>query len=113
MQRSPGQALPASDRHLALPDRSHVPLASGRRLSRPARPGSLFESGAARLHPGSAAELARIWVLMARYRDIPMDLADASVVAAAETLERLQIFTVDRHFFGYRTVGGRPFELVP
>jgi predicted nucleic acid-binding protein len=31
-----------------------------------------------------------------------MDLADASVVAAAEALSVRRVFTFDKHFFAYR-----------
>ncbi|MCC6588308.1 MAG: hypothetical protein IT168_16570 [Bryobacterales bacterium] len=33
------------------------------------------------------------------YADHPMDLADASLVAAAEALETLKVFTIDRSDF--------------
>jgi uncharacterized protein len=47
------------------------------------------------LHLNSEDELARIQVLMEQYRDLPMDLADASLVAAAEALNLKRIFTLD------------------
>ena len=43
--------------------------------------------------------LARAFELMDRYSDHPMDLADASLVVAAESLGTRRIFTVDRHDF--------------
>lgn len=47
--------------------------------------------------------LARSFELMEQYADQPMDLADASVVTAAETLGARGIFTVDRrNFSAYR-----------
>ncbi|MGE3595451.1 MAG: hypothetical protein AB7N70_07850 [Dehalococcoidia bacterium] len=36
--------------------------------------------------------------LMEKYQDRPMDLADASLVAAAERLEQRRIFTLDDDF---------------
>lgn len=56
--------------------------------------------------------LRRAFELMEAYADHPMDLADASLVAAAETLETRKIFTLDRADFttyrirrGHRQVG--------
>ena len=51
--------------------------------------------------------------LLAKYRNVPMDLADASLVAAAETLEEHRIFTLDRHFYAYRISAAGTFEVVP
>ncbi len=52
-------------------------------------------------------------LLMEQYRDIPMDLADASLVVTAETLNRKQVFTLDRDFQIYRFRGNQFFEVVP
>ena len=51
--------------------------------------------------------------LMERYRDVPMDLADASRVTTAETTGLRRIFTLDRDFLIYRTGNGDAFEVVP
>ena len=45
------------------------------------------------------AALTRAFELMERYADHPMDLADASLVAAAESLGTRQVFTIDRKDF--------------
>jgi len=66
-----------------------------------------------RLHPPPAGEWQRIRVLMRRYADTPMDVADASLVAAAEALCQRRIFTIDRHFYIYRQQQGQAFEVVP
>jgi predicted nucleic acid-binding protein len=42
-----------------------------------------------------------------------MDLADAAIVAAAETLSPRRVFTLDRHFYAYRMSDGQAFEVVP
>lgn len=44
--------------------------------------------------------LGRAFELMIRYGDVPMDLADASLVVAAEQLRLQRIFTIDRKDFG-------------
>ncbi len=63
------------------------------------------------------ATLARAFELMELYSDHPMDLADASLVVAAESLGTRKVFTVDRKDFEtyrvrreHRHYG---FELVP
>jgi uncharacterized protein len=41
----------------------------------------------------------RAFELMERYADHPMDLADASLVVAAEVMKTRKVFTVDRKDF--------------
>jgi predicted nucleic acid-binding protein len=65
------------------------------------------------LHESGPSEVQRMAVLMEQYRDTPMDLADASLVAAAETLNVTRIFSLDHHFRIYRLAGSRSFEVVP
>lgn len=69
--------------------------------------------GVLQLHDSSTAERSRMRALMTQYRDAPMDLADASLVAAAEVLNTQRIFTLDRHFYAYRLSGQHAFEVVP
>lgn len=58
--------------------------------------------------------LWRIFALMSKYRDAPMDYADASLVALGEHTETRRIFTLDRrHFLTYRLYDRLPFEIVP
>lgn len=65
------------------------------------------------LHPTNFQEQKRMWKLMKQYRDVPMDLADASLVTAAETLKTRQIFTLDSDFYVYRLNGREAFEVIP
>ena len=58
-------------------------------------------------------EWERMRALMQQYRDTPMDLADASLVAAAETRNLRRIFTLDSDFYVYRLHGTHAFEVVP
>jgi predicted nucleic acid-binding protein len=56
----------------------------------------------------SADSLDRCFELMEQYADHPMDLADASLVTAAEHLRTTKIFTLDRRDFAtYRVRIGR------
>lgn len=61
--------------------------------------------------------LARAFELMQRYSDHPMDLADASIIVAAEALQIRKIFTLDRRDFEtYRIRRGHrhyPAEILP
>jgi predicted nucleic acid-binding protein len=65
------------------------------------------------LHLPEATEWERLRALMQQYHDAPMDLADASLVAAAERLQLRRIFTLDRHFYAYRIDGKYPFDVMP
>ena len=60
-----------------------------------------------------AARAARSAALMEQYRDHPMDLADATLVAVAEERRLRRIFTLDEHFRSYRMRGGHFLEVVP
>jgi uncharacterized protein len=46
-----------------------------------------------------APHLGRAFALMEEYADHPMDLADASLIAAAEALGTRRVFTIDRRDF--------------
>lgn len=51
--------------------------------------------------------------LMARYRDTPMDFADATLVLLADTLDVREILTLDRRGFRtYRTLKRQSFQLL-
>lgn len=51
--------------------------------------------------------------LMERYSDLPMDLADATLVALAEERGLKRVFTLDSDFTVYRLHGRGRFEIVP
>lgn len=61
--------------------------------------------------------LTRAFELMKVYADHPMDLADASLVAAAEALDTRRVFTVHHQDFQtYRVRRGHrhyPVEVIP
>ncbi len=69
--------------------------------------------GLIRFHFPDEAETQRMIELMERYRDRPMDLADASLVAAAEALNNPSIFTQDADFYIYLFQNKRAFEVIP
>lgn len=56
------------------------------------------------------APLQRAFELMEQYADHPIDLADASLIVAAEVLQTRQIFTIDRQDFStYRIRRGHRY----
>ena len=64
------------------------------------------------IHLSNEAEQQRMRQLMEQYYDTPMDLADASLVATAETLNLTRIFTIDSDFYVYRINDTGVFEVV-
>jgi predicted nucleic acid-binding protein len=54
----------------------------------------------------------RIKTLMRKYRDLPMDLADAALVRVAEREKISRILTFDGHFSVYALPGRARFELL-
>lgn len=73
----------------------------------------LRNGGRLQLYDLSEAEVRRTEALMAKYHDTPMDLGDASLVAVAETRGLRQVFTLDKHFWGYRLADGSALEPIP
>ena len=70
--------------------------------------------GAFVLVPASRASLVRVSALMEKYRDVPMDYADATLVALGEELGTDQVFTLDqRGFSAYRLNQRKRFQLLP
>jgi uncharacterized protein len=71
------------------------------------------ETGTLRFYDLTDTDKARMQALMEKYKDTPMDLADASLVAASEALGLKRIFTLDSDFYVYQRNGREPFEVVP
>lgn len=55
----------------------------------------------------------RLRELMAKYRDTPMNLAGATLVALAEERGLRRVLTLDDDFAVYRIAGRRRFEILP
>lgn len=63
------------------------------------------------LHELGKAHLGTIQALMEKYAELPMDLADASLVVAATELGDGRILTTDqRNFHAYRWKNTKPFR---
>ena len=75
---------------------------------------SRIETHALALAPLDETDAPRMRELMEKYRDLPMDLADAALVRVAERESATEIFTLDRkHFSLYRPGRRRRFSIVP
>jgi predicted nucleic acid-binding protein len=73
----------------------------------------LVDRGALQLVELSGDGTTRMRVLMQQYRNVPMDLADASLVTVAEERRLRRIFTLDSDFHVYRLPRGQRFDVVP
>lgn len=75
---------------------------------------TLVEQGDVVIAASGAEQTERMRSLMEKYRDLPMDLADASLVAIAEERRLRDIFTLDHTDFQiYRIRGRQTFRLWP
>jgi predicted nucleic acid-binding protein len=71
-------------------------------------------SGAINLVPSSLESLKRVKKLMEKYKDIPMDYADATLVSIAEDLSIKEVVTFDVKDFGiYRLSSKHPLIILP
>ena len=72
-----------------------------------------LNEGAVLIHTPSVAEAVRMQALMEKYSDVPMDLADASIVTLAEASGLRQVFTLDTDFYVYRIADKDSFDVIP
>ncbi len=72
-----------------------------------------IESGDLVLEPMDPEDIPAIRTLLYKYRDLPMDLADATLVRLADRDGLDNVFTLDKHFRVYRTRRRRAFRVVP
>lgn len=75
---------------------------------------SMVETGGLDFAPLTPDDAPAMRELMQTYRDQPMDLADAALVAVAEREGLRQIFTLDRRHFEVYRIGTRGrFKMFP
>jgi len=75
---------------------------------------SRLETEALALAPLDETDAPRMRELMDKFRNLPMDLADAALVRVAERESLSEVFTLDRtHFSIYRPGRRRRFSIVP
>lgn len=74
----------------------------------------MLEDGGVTLIALDTADVPRMRALMRKYRDLPMDVADAALVTVAEREGITRVFTLDRRDFEvYRPAKIGRFSLVP
>ena len=74
----------------------------------------MLDTGAVEIMPLGIEDLPRMRELMRKYRDQPMDLADAALVRVAERERLRRIFTLDRRDFQiYRPSRIGRFAILP
>lgn len=74
----------------------------------------MVDSAAVELRQLDRDDISRMADLMRKYRDLPMDLADAALVRVAERDRIRNIFTLDRRDFRvYRAAGLGRLSLLP
>ena len=73
---------------------------------------SRVETDALHLASLDESDAPRMRELMEKYRDLPMDLADAALVRVAERDDLVDVFTLDRSHFSVYRAGRRQFSLV-
>ena len=69
--------------------------------------------GRLEIHSTTDSEADRMAELMLGYQDTPMDLADSSLIAVAESRSIRRVFTLDEEFYIYRLADGTALEVVP
>ena len=74
---------------------------------------SRLETGGLALADLDDADANRMRELMEKYRDLPMDLADAAIVRVAEREGSSRVFTLDRRHFSIYRAGRRRLSIVP
>ena len=64
------------------------------------------------IHPADDQDADRVEALMRQYEDNRMDLADASIIAAAERLSLRRAFTIDSGFAYFRLNDGALLQII-
>lgn len=69
--------------------------------------------GAITLVPSSIESLKTVKELMRKYKDLPMDFADATLVSMAQDLSIYHAATLDKKHFNIYRVRGKAFSVLP
>ena len=72
----------------------------------------MIDDGALVVEPLDASDLRRMKTLMRKYRDLPMDFADAAIVRVAERERLTRILTFDADFRVYALPGRARFVVL-
>lgn len=71
------------------------------------------ERGAYTLTQMTAADVGGAREMIARYADLEIGLADASIVVLAERHDSRDVLTLDQRHFRVLTANGKPFRVLP
>lgn len=74
--------------------------------------GEMILDGLLTIYEIQSSDYNRLFVLMEKYQDRPMDLADATLVLTAEKTGCYQILTIDSDFLFYRIDNHISFEII-
>jgi predicted nucleic acid-binding protein len=77
------------------------------------KPWDMLEAQMVTMLPLDHQDASRMRELMEKYRDVPMDMADAAFVRVAERDGLSRIFTFDGHFQIYRLPRRARFAVLP
>ena len=70
------------------------------------------DSGGMQIHELPQASIPELMRWAKKYRDLPMDLGDASLVVLASIIGTRRIITIDSDFGVYRLAGNKTFEMI-
>ena len=73
---------------------------------------SLVRGGVLFVWPDIEPATLRAAEFINKYRDLPCDYADATLLVAAEDARHRQVFTLDQHFFAYCLSDGTSLEVI-
>ena len=71
---------------------------------------SWVQVGGVKIEEIDNLDIIRIITLSKKYSDVPMDLADASLVVLSEKLNIKEIVTIDSDYYVYRTINKEMIE---
>ena len=69
-----------------------------------------LDLGAVSIYQTLSGDIKRIITLSEKYMDVPMDLADSSLIVASEKLGIKDILTIDSDYDIYRTIKKEPLN---
>ena len=72
----------------------------------------MIERGVLQIDFSLSAQVENVKVLMKKYKDVPMSLADACLVRMSELIDNSVVFTLDSDFYNYRKNGRRKIPLI-
>jgi predicted nucleic acid-binding protein len=71
-----------------------------------------ISDGSLQILPTPLGGPIRASVIMERFRDLPCDYADATLIVAAEDIGLKIVFTLDSHFHAYRLINGESLTVL-